>query len=74
MLKTLEHFGFGENSIDWIKIFKQSGILLNKWRRVTTHYFKLGKDTRQRDRISAYLFNEKGERLRIFENTFLFTA
>ena len=56
LIYAFKKFGFGKNSIDWIKIllYKQELCLLNGG--FTAKYFNLEKGARQGDQISAYLF------------------
>ena len=72
-----------ETFIKWIQILlrNQESYIINGW--TTTKYFKLQKDTRQGDPISAYLFilvleivfifNEENKNIKginIFDNIF----
>ena len=67
LIKVLEKYGFEKDFIKWIKILlqNQESYIVN--RGTTTNYFKLEKDARQGDPISAYLF------IIVLEIVFLFT-
>ena len=56
LISVLKEFPFGENFIDWIKIFlyNQESCKLNGG--FTTMYFNFGEGVRQCDPFSAYLF------------------
>ena len=56
LIAVLEHFGFGQSFIKWIKIMlkNQESCVINGGK--TSKYFKLERGTRQGDPISAYLF------------------
>ena len=83
----LKKFSFGNSFVDWIKILLtyQGSCIINGGS--TTSYFKLEKEARQGDTISAYLFvialeiifamiksnpNIKG--LNIFNHNYLYIA
>ena len=65
--KVSERFGFEKDFVKWIKILlqKQESCIVKGG--TTTSYFKLEKDIRQGDLISAYLF------ILVLETVFLFT-
>ena len=67
LIKVLEKYGFEKDFIKWIKILlqNQESYIVNGG--TTTNYFKLEKDARQGDPISAYLF------IIVLEIVFLFT-
>ena len=67
LIKVMEKYGFEKDFIKWIKILlqNQESYIVN--RGTTTNYFKLEKDARQGDPISAYLF------IIVLEIVFLFT-
>ena len=67
LTKLQKNFGFEKDFIKWIKILlqNQESYIVN--RGTTTNYFKLEKDARQGDPISAYLF------IIVLEIVFLFT-
>ena len=56
LIAVLEHFGFGQSLIKWIKVMlkNQESCVINGGK--TSKYFKLERGTRQGDPISAYLF------------------
>ena len=56
LLAILEIYGFKKNFLRWIETLlnNQESCIIN--RGITTHYFKLKKETRRGDPISAYLF------------------
>ena len=87
LIKVSEKFGFEKVFVKWIKILlqKQESCIVKGG--TTTNYFKLEKDIRQGDLISAYLFilvleivflftkeSKKINGLNIFDKTFLYTA
>ena len=87
LIKVSEKFGFEKDFVKWIKILlqKQESCIVKGG--TTTNYFKLEKDIRQGDLISAYLFilvleivflftkeSKKINGLNIFDKTFLYTA
>ena len=87
LITALKKFGFGETFIKWIQILlrNQEASIINGG--TTTKYFKLKKDTRQGDLISAYLFilvleitfifikeNKNVKGVNIFDNIFLYSA
>ena len=87
LISVLEKFGFGKTFIDQTKIFlnEQKSCVING--RITTKYFKLEKGARKGNSVSAYVFilcleilfmliknNKNIERIKMFENTFLYTA
>ena len=53
---VLKRYGFGKTFIKWIKTILNSQELYIIDGRMITKYFKLNKDGRQDDPISAYLF------------------
>ena len=67
LIKVSEKFGFEKDFVKWIKILlqKQESCIVKGG--TTTNYFKLEKDIRQGDLISAYLF------ILVLEIVFLFT-
>ena len=67
LIKVMEKYGFEKDFIKWIKILlqNQESYIVNGG--TTTNYFKLEKDARQGDPISAYLF------IIVLEIVFLFT-
>ena len=86
LIKVSEKFGFEKDFVKWIKILlqKQESCIVKGG--TTTNYFKLEKDIRQGDLISAYLFilvleivflftkeSKKINGLNIFDKTFLYT-
>ena len=87
LVKVLEKYGFEKDFIKWTKILlqNQESYIVN--RGTTKNQFKLEKDTRQGDPISAYLFilvleivflftkeSKKINGLNMFDKTFLYTA
>ena len=56
LLAILEKYGLKKNFLRWIETLlnNQESCIIN--RGITTHYFKLKKETRRGDPISAYLF------------------
>ena len=87
LIATLEHFGFGESFIKWVKILlkNQESCVINGGK--TSKYFKLDRGTRQGDPISAYLFilvleivfimiksNKQIKGLSLFDHEILYTA
>ena len=87
LIKVSEKFGFEKDFVKGIKILlqKQESCIVKGG--TTTNYFKLEKDIRQGDLISAYLFilvleivflftkeSKKINGLNIFDKTFLYTA
>ena len=56
LITTLEHYGFGNDYIEWIKLLikNQESCAINGCQ--TTKYFRLERGARQGDPISAYLF------------------
>ena len=66
LITALEHYGFGNDFIDWIKILlkKQESYVINGGH--TTKYFRLEGGARVGDSISAYLFIVAIEILFIF--------
>ena len=56
LISVLNKFGFGQNSISWIKIIlkNQESCVINDG--ITTNYFKLNRGARQGDPISTCLF------------------
>ena len=53
---TLKRFGFGDSFTKWVKVFlnnSQSCVINNG---TTSGYFLLGRETRQGDPLSPYLF------------------
>ena len=56
LIATLEKIGFGTEFIEWIKVLlnNQESCVING--RKTSKYFKLERETRQGDPLSAYLF------------------
>ena len=87
LVKVLEKYGFQKDFIKWTKILlqNQESYIVN--RGTTKNQFKLEKDTRQGDPISAYLFilvleivflftkeSKKINGLNMFDKTFLYTA
>ena len=57
LIAALKIYGFGDNFIDWIKIWlkNQESCIIN-WGH-TNKYFKLERGAHQGDLISTYLFN-----------------
>ena len=55
-ITDLEHYGFGNDFIEWIKTLlnNQESLMINGSQ--TAKYFRLEGGARQRDPISAYLF------------------
>ena len=55
-ITDLEHYGFGNDFIEWIKTLlnNQESLMINGSQ--TANYFRLEGGARQRDPISAYLF------------------
>ena len=87
LLFALKKFGFGENSIHWIKVLlnKQQSCVINGGFK--TRYFNLEKGVRKGDPILAYLFilalevlfeliqnNDDIRVITIFNHGFLYTA
>ena len=87
LINVLKKNGFGNNFIRWIRIIlrNQESCVINSGS--TTSYFKLVRDARQGDPISAYLFilaleivfimlkeNNRVKGIDIFDHTFLYTA
>ena len=87
LITALKEFGFGETFIKWIQILlrNQESCIINGG--TTTKYFKLKKDIRQGDPISADLFvlvleitfifikeNKNVKGINIFDNMFLYSA
>ena len=87
LITALEKYGFKEDFIKWMQILirNQESCVINGG--TATNYFKLERNTRHGDPVSAYLFvlvleiaflfilqDENIKDLHIFENTFLHTA
>ena len=87
LITALEKYGFKEGFIKWMQILirNQESCVINGG--TATNYFKLERNTRHGDPVSAYLFvlvleiaflfilqDENIKDLHIFENTFLHTA
>ena len=86
-MHILRKFGFGKDFVSWIQTIlnNQESCIINGGK--TTKYFKLERDARQGNPISAYLFvlvleiffiliknNPKVKGLNIFKHEFLYTA
>ena len=52
----MKKFGFGDDFIQWIKtfLFDASGCVMNN--NFSMGYFKIDRETRQGDPLSAYIF------------------
>ena len=85
LITVLEHYGFGNDFINWIKILlkNQEYCVINGG--VTKKIFRLKRGARQRDPISAYLFilaleiffikfNKNIDGINIFNHEYLYTA
>ena len=86
LISVLKRYGFGDEFIKWIKTLlkNQESCVLNGGK--TTRYFKLERDTRDGDPISAYLYilvleiafillkTNNIEDLNILNHNFLYTA
>ena len=87
LITALEHYGFGNNFIEWIKILlkNQEFCVINSGH--TTKYFRLERGARQGDPISAHLFiltlnilfifikfNKKIDGINIFDHEYLCTV
>ena len=86
-MHILRKFGFGKDFVSWIQTIlnNQESCIINGGK--TTKYFKLERDARQGNPISAYLFvlvleiffiliknNPKVKGLNIFKHEFLYNA
>ena len=56
LISTLEKYGFGKNFISWVKILLRDQESCIIYGGTTTKSFSYGRDTRQGDPISAFLF------------------
>ena len=87
LLHALKKFGFGENSIHWIKVLLNNSQSCVINRGFATRYFNLEKSACQVDPILAYLFilalenlfeliknNADIREITIFNHAFLYTA
>ena len=87
LITALEHYGFGNDFIEWIKILlkNQESCVINGCH--TTKYFRLKEEARQGDPISAYLFilaleilfifikfDKNIDGISIFNHEYLYTA
>ena len=66
MITALEHYGFGKDFIEWIKILLKNQESCVRNAGHTIEYFRLERGARQGDLISAYLFILPLEILLIF--------
>ena len=80
MITALDLYGFGNHFIEWIKILlkNQEYCVINGGH--TTKYFKLEREAREGDPISAYLFlftfikfNKNIDEINIFNHEYLYT-
>ena len=87
LITNLEHYGFGNDFIEWIKMLlkSQESCVINAGQ--TTKYFTLERGARQEDPISAYIFilaleiffvfikfNKKVDGINISDHEYLYTV